>query len=762
VIDSTAGEPEASRVDPSAPAAALPMFAVALFSSAALIFTLQPLFARMVTPLLGGSPAVWNTSMVFFQAALLLGYFYAHSLQRLRSMSAQMAVHAVALLAAAFVLPLAPSTLLGTPNVQQPALWLLGVLALSVGAPYLVASATAPLLQAWYARSGRPDAHDPYFLYGASNLGSLLGLLAYPVLVEPLVGLSAQGMGWSWGYGLVACLVLASGALIVRQPVAVQKSRDALVNGVARATSDAPDATWRQRLFWMAAAAVPSSLLIGVTQHILTDIASAPFLWVPPLALYLLTFVVTFRKGAGPAGPTLLSLHAGAVALLVVLPKSPSIVFDVCLRLAALLVAALVCHAALAAARPHPSRLTEFYNYMSLGGVIGGAATALLSPVVFDRIAEFPLALAATLLLRPAQEVEWKPAADTFLLGSVAVLVAVIFDWLPLEAPLLGLFALAVFLNRARPWLAAPLVVTSMLLVDARGVSGELVLRERTFFGAYRVIAAQRPDGLAHMILHGSTIHGVQWRDSARASRPLSYYAQGGAVHEAVRAALPAARPGHAALIGLGSGAMACVLRAQDRATFIEIDPAVAAIARDPRYFTYLDECPRRTEVRLGDGRLEMQRFEPGSLDVVLGDAFSSDAIPVHLLTREAVQVYMRALRPEGALVLHVSNRHLAVANEAVRVAAAEGFVARHWRSPTVRTDSTNAFENPSTSAVVITRTEAAMEALGLGAHWKAAPPLTGRAWSDDFIPLVRTMREPAIDARPTNAIPDSAPPITP
>jgi SAM-dependent methyltransferase len=301
-----------------------------------------------------------------------------------------------------------------------------------------------------------------------------------------------------------------------------------------------------------------------------------------------------------------------------------------------------------------------------------------------------------------------------------------------------------------------------MLLVDARSVSGELILRERTFFGAYRVIAAQRPDGLAHMILHGSTIHGVQWRDSAREARPLSYYAQGGAVYDAVRAALPEGRPGHAALIGLGSGAMACVLREQDRATFIEIDPAVVAIARDPRYFTYLEACPRRTEVRLGDGRLEMQRFEPGSLDVVLGDAFSSDAIPVHLLTREAVRLYMRALRPEGALVLHVSNRHLAVANEAVRVAAAEGFAARHWRSPTGRTDSTNAFENPSTSAVVITRTKAAMDALGLGAHWTPAPALAGRAWSDDFIPLVRTMREPAIDARPTNAIPDSAPPPSP
>jgi len=466
---------------------------------------------------------------------------------------------------------------------------------------------------------------------------------------------------------------------------------------------------------------------------------------------------VAFRKGNRPAGPSLLAVHVGLVAIIVAAPTTRLIAVDLLVRLAALFTGALLCHSALAHARPSAARLTEFYNAMSLGGVIGGAVTALGAPIVFDRVAEFPLALAATLLFIPRQKLEWKLAADVSLVVAGVVLALTSLDVLPLKSAMLVVAGLSVFLNRARVAYVVPVVVFGMLVVDAHATSGDLIHRERTFFGVYRVVAVQRTDGMAHMLLHGSTIHGVQWRDSARASRPLSYYAKGGAVHEAVRAALPSDRPAHAALIGLGSGAMACVLRENDRATFLEIDPAVVALARDRRWFTYLDACPRNTEVRVGDGRLEMRNFAPASLDVVLGDAFSSDAIPAHLLTREAVRIYMQALRPGGALVLHVSNRHLAVANEAVRVAAAEGFVARHWRSPAGEGDSTTVFELPSSSALVITHTQAAMDALKLGAHWKPVPTLTGRAWSDDFTDLVRTMREQPMDGQPTRAVVNTA-----
>ncbi len=743
------------------------LFVVALFCSAALIFMLQPLFARLVTPLLGGSSSVWNTSMVFFQAALLGGYFYAHTLQRVRSVRRQVLVHLAVLALAAVVLPLAPSALMGTPDVERPARWLLGVLALSVGAPYMAASATAPLLQAWYARTDQPDASDPYFLYGASNLGSILGLLAYPLLVEPAFGARAQAFGWSWAYGGVALLVLLCGLVaagrmreraVVRSIVGVAPGSglEVVPDGSVRSlpAGHHTDERWRERLRWLLAAAVPSGLLIAVTQHIVTDVASAPFLWVPPLVLYLLTFVFAFRKGATAAGPLLFFVHAAMVACVIVLPRSDSMEIDVVLRLLTLFTSAMVCHRALAAARPHTSRLTEFYNYVSLGGVIGGAATALLAPVVFDAIIEYPLLLAATFFCGPRLPIRWKPAADTMLLAGGGVLALALFQWLPMDRALLGVMGTAVLLNRTRPWAVAPLVMGIMVLAATRVSSGTLLTRDRTFFGSYRVIEVARPLGTMHMLLHGSTIHGAQWRDSARARLSVTYYAAGSALHEAVTAALPVSRAAQAAFIGLGTGAMACVLRDGDSATFIEIDPAIAALASDPRYFTYLSVCPRNTRVLLGDGRIVMERLPAASLDVVLADAFSSDAIPAHLITREAIRVYMRALRPDGVLVLHVSNRHLAIANEAVRVAAAEGLAIRFWRSPPRTTAETGSLESTSASAVVVTRTEAAMRQLGLGAHWREPTVPPGRAWSDDFMDLMRALREPSLDALVTNDTP--------
>jgi len=334
------------------------------------------------------------------------------------------------------------------------------------------------------------------------------------------------------------------------------------------------------------------------------------------------------------------------------------------------------------------------------------------------------------------------------------VLAIALFKWLPMDRALLGVIGTAVLLNRARPLAVAPLVIGIMVLAVTRVSSGILLTRDRTFFGSYRVIEVARPLGTMHMLLHGSTMHGAQWRDSARARASVTYYAAGSALHEAVTAALPIARSAQAAFIGLGTGAMACVLRDGDSATFIEIDPAISALASDPRYFTYLSACPRSTRVLLGDGRLVMERLPAGSLDVILADAFSSDAIPAHLITREAIRVYLRALRPDGVLVLHVSNRHLAIANEAVRAAAAEGLAIRFWRSPPRTTAETGYLESTSASAVVVTRNEPAMQKLGLGAHWREPTVPPGRAWSDDFIDLVRALREPSLDSLVTSDTP--------
>ncbi|MGE0044329.1 MAG: hypothetical protein AB7T08_01080, partial [Hyphomonadaceae bacterium] len=379
-----------------------------MFLSAALIFALQPMFSRMTTPLLGGSPSVWNTSMVFFQAALLAGYLYAHLLQRVHDIRIQAGVHAAVLIAAFFVLPVQVSTLLGAPDPERPIWWLLGTLTVSIGAPFAAASATSPLLQAWYARTGRADAHDPYYLYAASNLGSLLGLLLYPVLVEPLLGTHDQSVAWTNSY------LVAIGVIILCGIVAV------IANGGAEADAAPAHATqsagphaeegwffglhgvWRERIYWLFAAALPSAALLGVTQHISTDVASAPFLWVVPLALYLVAFIVAFLRGAERMTPLVLLLHPLALVLLAMtFYSNTNWALGLFVHLLVFFLSALICILALARTRPGPERLTEFYLWISIGGVVGGALTALVAPVVFNGIYEYPLALAAIALFRP-------------------------------------------------------------------------------------------------------------------------------------------------------------------------------------------------------------------------------------------------------------------------------------------------------------------------------------------------------------------------
>ncbi|MFZ2030040.1 MAG: hypothetical protein WAU68_07025, partial [Vitreimonas sp.] len=407
--------------------AAAPVFALAMFSSAALIFVLQPLFARMVTPLLGGSPAVWNTSMAFFQTALLAGYVYAHVLARLKDIRVQAAIHAVVLVLAWMVLPLHVTSAMGPPNSFHPALWLLGVLTLSAGAPFAAASATAPLLQSWYARTGRADAHDPYYLYAASNLGSFVGLLGYPILIEPLLGAQGQSLAWASGYVLVAGMILFSGATAIASHGDAPKTE----------THAGPAPTWNQRLFWMAAAAVPSALVLGVTLHILTDVASAPMIWVVPLALYLATFILAFMRNNERLEKATLFIHPIAMALLVTSYYSTrNWVGSISGIMAGFFFSALVCHLALSRSRPSADRLTEFYLFTSLGGVVGGAFAAFLAPVIFNNVYEYPLALAAACLFRPRATFSMPRLTDASM--AAAVMVGVLAIVLNLASPVHG------------------------------------------------------------------------------------------------------------------------------------------------------------------------------------------------------------------------------------------------------------------------------------------------------------------------------------
>ncbi|MGE0829229.1 MAG: spermidine synthase [Hyphomonadaceae bacterium] len=853
--------------------AAAPAFALAMFMSAALIFALQPMFSRLTTPLLGGSPAVWNTSMAFFQAALLAGYLYAHLLQRLRDLRLQAIIHTIVLASAFIVLPIHVSGALGPPDATRPVIWLLGVLTVSVGLPFAAASATSPLLQAWYTRTGRADAGDPYYLYAASNLGSLLGLLLYPVLIEPLIGTHEQSLYWAYSYGAAACAIALCGAIAV-----------AAHGEAPKPLEQTPAPTWRQRLYWLAAAALPTSAMLGVTQHISTDVASAPFLWVLPLALYLIAFIIAFIRGADRLTPVVLIFHPLALSLLALLFfANTQWLIALGANLLAFFLSALICALALARTRPAADRATEFYLWVSLGGVIGGAATALLAPIVFPGVYEYPLALAAIALFRPAMQPFWPrlagvaaagagamavvacvlmfkpPAAVALFAGGVGAAAALMAGAIPKEDPrplihriaymvaslaFAGLMTLATinpdliaaqtivegqirfdlkepirylimasaFLTLAfvvhaalqpeetpQPWVraalgaAAALItlvlcltffergltaawivkfgmgVTAVALIanwfsprvmallilalfaaiffdDARGSS--IVAQHRSFFGVLRVEeygGGGDPEMPALRILkHGTTIHGAQLSGRDLSRRPLTYYHPETALGEATLAGLSGGEASRLALVGLGTGTTACLMRPRDELTIFEIDPAVIRMSGPSgSAFTYVGQCQPNARIELGDARLRLAEEPDGLYDVIVVDAFSSDAIPAHLLTREAVAMYMRKLSPRGIVVLHLSNRNLALVSEAARVANALG-LPYLWRVSDRVTDAVSGpFSGLPASAMILARNDAVIRALPLqSSDWAQIEAPKGRPWTDDYINLPRALYE--------------------
>ena len=442
------------------------LFAVAIFTSASLVFVVQPMAAKLVLPMLGGSPAVWNTAMVFFQAALLAGYLYAHLLQRIASIKLQVAVHLVLLLAAALFLPLRINGWLGDPDPAAPIAWLLVTLTLSVGAPFAVLSATAPLLQAWFARvrAGYPDGKNPYVLYAASNLGSFLALLSYPFLIEPLTNLAGQRLGWSGGYAAFLLMVAALAFVVWSRRL------DRTAEPARLAST--PPIPWREKGKLILLAAAPSSLMLGVTAHLSTDVASAPFLWVIPLALYLLTFVIAFQARPWIPLPITLAVQGaiGAVCVLLVAFRTLEWPIAFAVHILAFFFAALMCHQTLAARRPPPDRLTEFYLLLSVGGVVGGAFTALLAPVIFNMVWEYPLVLVLVGLARPwgrgrlgGQEVGALVAA-----AVIALIPVVLSAWLTQDDAARGRFyEISPFsLDQLALWILGPVTICAFLLRD--------------------------------------------------------------------------------------------------------------------------------------------------------------------------------------------------------------------------------------------------------------------------------------------------------
>ena len=719
----------------------LATFTAAIFVSAALLFMVQPMFTKMVLPRLGGAPSVWSVAIVFFQGALLAGYAYAHWLTRYAPGRASVVIHLVVMITAVFALPLSIAAGWARPPESGETLWLMSLFAASIGLPFFALAANSPLLQAWFARTDHPAAKDPYFLYAASNIGSFLALVSYPSVIEPFVGLKDQASFWSLGFGLLIALLVACGVLLWRSP---DQTAQVAAEGAA-------PPTWRDAAFWVALAAVPSGLLVAVTAHISTDVAAVPLLWVLPLALYLLTFVIVFARR--PIIPHWLVVAVqpvfiiGLVAVLIFDPLK-TILGLVGVHLVVFFVNALMCHGELARTRPAPQYLTGFYLWMATGGVVGGIAAGLIAPHIFDWVAEYPILLALAVLCRPGLALPRERPWRYLLFGGLAALALVLmvsalypvvlgetlFNWT------VGILLVvsALFWRAPLPFAA---MVAFILLANHNIVEQAGAMSVRSFFGVTKV--SETPDGQFRLLQHGTTLHGGQrireFNGDVPAEPPelLMYYWDGSAISQAfdaVRARVNG--PIRFAVIGLGAGSLACRAEPGDTVHFYEIDPAMIRIARDPYLFSFLWLCRPVATITLGDARLTLAEAPDGAYDLIVVDAFSSDAIPIHLLTREAMAMYKAKLRPHGMVVMHISNRHLELASVVAGIAAANGLITRIDDSADID-EAANPYKYSGTVAA-IARSEEDFGLLAQSRDWELETPDPAQwVWTDDYSNIV-------------------------
>jgi hypothetical protein len=685
-------------------------FTATTFLSALLLFSVQPMFAKMVLPVLGGSPSVWAVAIFFFQAALLVGYCYAHFLIAHASTPHTGLIHLAVCLLAFVALPIGLPSSWGEPPPGEPYLWQIGLFAVAIGLPFVAVSANAPLLQAWFARTGHPHGHDPYFLYAASNLGSLIALLGYPFVLEPAFGLRELSRLWSWGFlVLVLALALVFAVMRICQAQLGEEKAGAAVSPSAESGAIKP--TWPDRLGWIGLALVPSALLTAFTTHVTTDVASAPLLWVLPLALYLLTFVLVFRDKPLIPRPVLLYLHLAAVAFaLLTLSQTKHETWFLTATAGVLVffTSAMVAHRTLFEARPAARYLTEFYLWMSFGGALGGLSAALIAPKIFSEVFEYPLLLALSMACRPGV---FDIAALRRVAGSIAALLGRIAPvperwrtgemtendkqnalvlwliaaggiltiyWLPWAINRLGISVgewgttpvvvallvvvlLAEFRRPTRQFIAALLVFCALVWLPSAVKRGEA---QRSYFGVYRVQTAD--DGAYHTLIHGTTLHGAQRiRDDegnpVDDPTPATYYYPNSPMAQTINKVRErlGQKKGTYGVIGLGSGSLACHSKEGETWRIFEIDPVIIGIASNPRYFTFLKHCMPKPDIVLGDARLTMAKQKDGAFDLIIVDAFSSDAVPVHLMTAEAIRLYLDKLTPDGVALLHISNRYL-------------------------------------------------------------------------------------------------------
>jgi len=674
----------------------MPLYAATIFASAFLLFLVQPVVAKQILPWFGGSATVWTTCLVFFQTALLAGYAYADWLVRRPSPRSGLKLHVVLLAASLALLPIVPAAHWKPSGDENPIWLILGMLVATIGLPYFLLSSTSPLVQAWFAR--RFPGRSPYRLFALSNLASMMALLGYPFLLEPWIATRTQAWGWSIGYAAFTVLCAATGWASLR--LAAATSAAAPLASAAPDLDEPPPTTGRQ-ILWIALSATGSILLLAVSNHITQNVAAVPLLWIVPLSLYLLTFILCFDGSGWYRRDLIVPMVAAVLGVMAWTQADPKLTHELAIQLgvfcAGLFLACMFCHGELVRLKPAARWLTRFYLTISLGGALGAVAVGIVAPLVLPAYFELgaALVLCAALLL-------WQARRDHKVFGALAF---------------------------------ASLVVTVGCAVwYVREFYDQTIVATRNFYGVLRVWETGSGDSRKRTLIHGTIMHGTQYFDPLLIRQPTTYYTATSGVGRAIESLHPRLEPVRVGVVGLGAGTIAAWGAKGDVYRFYEINPSVIEIAK--RDFSYLGDSEATVETAIGDARLVLEREPPQRFDVLAIDAFSSDAIPVHLITSEALEIYLRHLTPSGILAFHVTNRFLDL------VPVVEALAHAHGLAAVLVADDGSDTGVSTSDWVLLSRDPAALDKpLIADATTAITPRRDWRVWTDDFNNLVQVLK---------------------
>jgi hypothetical protein len=728
------------------------IFALTLFCSASLMFVLQPMFGKALLPLLGGSASVWNTCMVFYQSILFIGYLYAHLLSTRLGYHKHLLLHASLLFISLSFLPIGISESIHPPTSENPSLWLLSTLFGAIGLPFFILSTTSPLLQKWFSRIGHKTSHDPYYLSIASNSGSLIALLSYPFLLEPAIGISLQQQYWSIGFLLLCSLIAVCMMKLKRQHF------QTVVVAETSATISTRKPKLKLQLYWLLLSFVPSSLLLGTTNFISIDIATVPLLWVIPLALYLLTFILVFSKYSTAIHKRLLIIQPWVVTPFLIYYFSPQKLsyfsLELFIHLLIFFISTMICHGELAKKRPSTHYLTQYYLIMSLGGMLGGIFNSFVAPFIFSSIYEYPLMIVSALLLNPihkrirlyVKQHHAQIITCTYMAAFSIILYRNINQFSQntlLLTATLTFFGVIYFFYRNKA-LYFPLF--GFLIVSCatpeKQEGNQLMLQSRNFYGVLSVkkksnVHTGFKNETLHEIYSGTTKHGLQLvSDLSQQCTPFGYYSPQGPLGSIFSSYNELNNNWKIGVVGLGAGEMAGYAKDTQTWTFFELNPAVVDIATNTQYFTYLAECISDFDIQIGDARKTLE-FNQQQLDLLVIDAFTSDSIPTHLLTKEAIDLYFSRLHKNGLLVFHISNRYLDLKKVLANHAEKLGLTLLLQEYRPVQT-APLAYRS---DWAVLSRHQEALEPLTGGKSqnsWKAVLNNTNMlSWTDDFTSIM-------------------------